>query len=421
VGYAVGIALFAVGILVSLSLHEVGHLGTAKAFGMRASRFFIGYGPTLWSFRRGETEYGLKAVPVGAFVRVDGMTPEDDDTAPAERHRAMWRFPVWKRTVVLGTGPAVHFVLGFAILWGVFAFAPLNDYARTDEATPRVSTVAPCVTLEWTVDPDTGAVRECVPGADPASPAARAGLRPGDVIVAVDGRPVAEWAQLTARLREAGGTTITLTYERAGESRTAQVAVPLAERVRAGVPRDTPLTEISQADLERVGVLGITQEIPRTTYGPVRAVGMAADQTGSILTGTVQALGRLPERVPLLVEAVFGGERDPQTPVSLVGASRLGGELWDRGELPGFLVLLAAFNFFTGVFNLLPVLPLDGGQLTIAWFGRARGWLYARLGRPDPGPVSYDRLMPLTSVVVLVMAGFFLLTVAADIVNPIRL
>jgi membrane-associated protease RseP (regulator of RpoE activity) len=419
--YAVGVALFAIGILISLTLHEIGHLGTAKAFGMKASRFFIGYGPTLWSFRRGETEYGIKAVPVGAFVRIVGMTPEDDDTAPAERHRAMWRYPLWKRTVVIATGPAAHFVLGFAILWGVFAFAPLNDYTRIDEATPRVGTVAPCVALEWAVDPDTGGVRQCEPGHDPASPAALAGLQPGDAIVAVDGEPVTEWAQLTTRLRDAGGTTIALTYERAGEPRTTRVRVPLAERVRAGVPQDTPLTEISQADLERVGVLGITQEVPRTRHGPVAAVGLAADQAGSMFTGTLQALSRLPERVPLLLEAILGGERDPETPVSVVGASRLGGQLWDRGEVTGFLVLLAALNFFIGIFNLLPVLPLDGGHLAIAWFEKARGWLYARLGRPERGPVSYYRLMPLTYVVIAVMAGFFLLTVAADLINPIRL
>jgi membrane-associated protease RseP (regulator of RpoE activity) len=161
--------------------------------------------------------------------------------------------------------------------------------------------------------------------------------------------------------------------------------------------------------------------IPRTTYGPVAGTGLAVDQTGFLFERTVQALARLPERVPQLWEAVFGGYRDPETPVSVVGASRIGGELWDRGDLTNFLFLLAALNFFIGIFNLVPLLPLDGGHIAIAWFERARSWLYARLGRPDPGRVDYYKLMPVTYVVIFIMAGFFLLTVAADIVNPITL
>src|SRR5690606_19390771 len=135
----------------------------------------------------------------------------------------------------------------------------------------------------------------------------------------------------------------------------------------------------------------------------------------------VEAVGRLPERIPDLWHAVLGGERDPETPMSVVGASRIGGELWERGELPTWLVFLAGVNFFVGVFNLVPLLPLDGGHIAIAWFERARSWVYMRLGRPDPGRVDYYKMMPLTYVVILIMAGFFLLTVTADIVNPIRL
>jgi membrane-associated protease RseP (regulator of RpoE activity) len=419
--YVIGVALFALGILISVSLHEAGHLGTAKLFGMKATRYFVGFGPTIWSFRRGETEYGLKGIPLGGFVKIVGMTPQDDDTTPEDEHRAMWRFPVWKRTIVMGAGSATHFVLGFAVLWGVLAFAPLQDFDRLDEAAPQVRRIAECVALEWEVDPDTGRVADCVPGQDPASGAVQAGLQPGDVITAVDGVPVTRWGDLTERIRAAGGTTVSLTYERAGEPITADADLPLAERVRQDVPPDTAVTEITDADLEEVGVLGIEPEVPRTREGPVAAVGLAADRTVFMFQGTMEALGRLPERIPQLWEAVFGGQRDVETPISVVGASRIGGELWQQGELPTFLVLLAALNFFIGIFNLLPLLPLDGGHIAIAWFEKARAWAYARLGRPDPGRVDYYKLMPLTYVVIVIMAGFFLLTVAADIVNPIRL
>jgi len=419
--YLIGVVLFALGILISISLHEAGHLGTAKMFGMKATRYFIGFGPTLWSFRRGETEYGIKGVPLGGFVKIVGMTPQDDDTTPEDDHRAMWRFPVWKRTVVMGAGSAIHFALGFAILWGVFAFAPLPDVENIEQATPQVSTVSECVAVEWELDPATGRERECVPGEDPASPAAEAGLQPGDLITAINGERVTEWGELTSRIRDAGGSTVSLTYDRDGQARTAEVALPDVERIRQDVPEGTAFADITEDDLEQVGVLGITQEVPRVTYGPVEGLGLAADQTVFMFQGTVQALSRLPERVPQLVEAVFGGTRDQETPMSVVGASRIGGELFDRGELPTFLMLLAALNFFVGIFNLLPLLPLDGGHIAIAWFEKARSWLYARLGRPDPGRVDYYKMMPLTYVVIVIMAGFFLLTVAADIVNPIRL
>jgi membrane-associated protease RseP (regulator of RpoE activity) len=419
--YAIGVALFAVGLLVSISLHEAGHLGTAKAFGMKATRYFVGFGPTLWSFRKGETEYGIKGIPLGGFVKIVGMTPQDDDVKPADQHRAMWRFPVWKRSIVMGAGSAVHFVLGFALLWGVFAFAPLNDFDRLPQAAPQVNGVAQCTVLEWEVDEASGMQRQCVPGEDPASAAVEAGLRPGDVITAIDGATVTEWGDLTARIRAAGDRPAELTYLRDGREHTVEVAIPLAERVRQDVPADTPVDQITEEDLEEVGVLGITPVVPRTVHGPVAGVGLAADQTVFMFRGTVEALSRLPQRVPLLWDAVFGGDRHPETPMSVVGASRLGGELWERGELPTWVVFLAAVNFFIGVFNLLPLLPLDGGHLAIAWFEKARSWVYAVFGKPDPGRVDYYKMMPLTYLVIVIMGGFLLLTVTADIVNPIRL
>jgi membrane-associated protease RseP (regulator of RpoE activity) len=419
-GFWIGVALFAFGIFVSISLHEAGHLGTAKLFRMKATRYFIGFGPTLWSFRRGETEYGVKALPLGGFVKILGMTPQDDDLPEGEKQRAMWRFPVWKRTVVMSAGSAVHFVLGFALLWGVFAFAPLNDYERLARSEPRVATVEKCTVVAWELNPSTGTLRECVPGQDPTSAAAQAGLRPGDVVIALDGGPVAGWDDLRERIRDSGGDTVALTYQRDGAVRQAEVALPRVQRLREDVQIESA-SDITDEHLETVGALGITPVVPRTVYGLVDGVGLAADQTAFMFRGTIAALGRLPERIPPLWDAVTGGHRDPETPMSVVGASRIGGELWERGELPTWLVFLAAVNFFVGVFNLLPLLPLDGGHIAIAWFERTRSWAYARLGKPDPGRVDYYKMMPLTYVVILIFAGFFLLTVAADIVNPVQL
>jgi membrane-associated protease RseP (regulator of RpoE activity) len=385
VAYGIGVALFALGILLSLTLHEIGHAAAARAFGMKVTRFFIGFGPTLFSFRRRGVEWGVKAIPAGAFVKIVGMT-RLDEVPPEDEKRAMWRFPVWKRTVVMGAGVAVHFMLGFLILWGLFAFSPLPDEGLLQSQPVRVATVSP------------------------QSAAVSVGLRPGDVIVAIDGRPLRGWDAVTAAVREAGGRTVALTYERSGEQRTASVAMPLVERVKPGT-----------TDVERVGLLGITPQVPTSTAGPVAAVGLAVDQTGALFGATFDALLHLPAKIPALWSTITGDERDPEAPVSMVGASHIGGELAHRGDYQSFLLMLASLNFFIGMFNLLPVLPADGGHIAISWFERARSWIYARLRRPDPGPVDYYRLAPLVLVAIVLFACFTLLSITADLVNPVHL
>src|SRR5262245_22138899 len=417
-----GTALFALAILVSVCLHEAGHMGTAKAFGMKVSRYFVGFGPTLWSFKKGETEYGVKGIPLGGFVKIVGMTPQDDDVDPKDEPRAMWRFPVWKRTIVLSAGSAAHFVLGFVILWALFAFVALPDGSKLQTVNPAIQSVSPCVPLKWEIDPKTQRLRDCSGG--PPSPATQLGLRPGDTITAIDGQQMTSWNGLTERIRASDGKTIQVTYLRDGVTTTRSVAVPQAERVKPSVVAadpEKPASEITHDDLELVGVLGISPVTPTTVAGPIGAFGKAGSATGDMFTRTLTALKTFPEKVPKLWAALTGAPREADTPISVVGASRIGGELVEVGEWPTFFVLLAGLNFFVGVFNLLPILPLDGGHIAIAWFEKARSWLYARLGRPDPGRVDYLKLMPITYAVILIFGGFTLLTVTADIVNPITL
>ncbi|GAA3388557.1 M50 family metallopeptidase [Cryptosporangium minutisporangium] len=369
-----GIVLFVFGIVLSLCLHEAGHLVAARAFGMRVTRFFVGYGRTLWAFRRGEIEYGVKAIPAGAFVSIVGMVRQFDDTD--DEPRAMWRFPAWKRTVVMGAGVAVNVVFGVVLIWGMFAFTPLPDESRLQSEPVRVAAVGE------------------------SSAAARLGLRPGDVITALDGREVRGWDAFTASVRASGGRTLQISYERDGAARTGAVRIPV---------------------VDRAGQLGVSAEVPRTTAGPIRAVGATADQTATMIGGTFTALVHLPERIPAVWRSLTGDERDPESPLSMVGASHVGGQLADRGDWPSFLLMLAGLNFFLAAFNLLPLLPLDGGHITIVWFERTRSWLYGRLRRPDPGSVDYYKLAPLTVAAILLFAAFTLLTVAADLVNPVLL
>jgi membrane-associated protease RseP (regulator of RpoE activity) len=410
--YLLGVVLFALAILISVSLHEAGHMVTAKQFGMKVTRYFVGFGPTLWSFRRGETEYGVKAIPLGGFCKIVGMTPQDDDVDPADEPRAMWRFPVWKRTIVMGAGSVTHFLLAVVALWfaAVFMGLPNPNFPSTEEqfrAEPAVVSLAPCVVVE-------NAARQCQPG-DPASPAAQAQLRNGDRITAVNGTPVNTWGDMLNVVRATPPGPATISYVRDGAPATAKVDLAAVQRA--------PLGNATGA-VSAVSAMGVglnVQKPTMVTYGPIDAFGATARYTGDMAIGTVHAMQRIPEKVPALWSAITGEKRDIDTPISVVGASRLGGEAVQNDAWQIFVLLFISLNFFVGVFNLLPLLPLDGGHMAIAWFERARSWIYARIGRPDPGRVDYMKLMPLTYAVILIGGAFTLLTVTADVVNPITL
>ncbi|TNH25099.1 site-2 protease family protein [Micromonospora orduensis] len=408
-----GVALFALAILVSVSLHEAGHMVTAKAFGMKVTRYFVGFGPTLWSFKRGETEYGIKGIPLGGFCKIVGMTAQDDDVDPADEPRAMWRYPVWKRTIVMSAGSITHFALALIAIWiaAVTLGLPNQNFPTTDaqiRQEPAVIALSDCVI------PDS-APRACAPG-DAASPAAQAQLRDGDRITSVNGTPINNYGELLVALRGLKpGDTAKLDYVRDGQP--GKTSTVLAQTQRP--PLDDPKGAVAPVAALGVGLVPTTPT--RLTYGPGEAFGATADFTRELAVGTVQALQRLPQKVPALWTAITGGERDVDTPISVVGASRLGGEAFANKAWLLFVTLFISLNFFIGVFNLLPLLPLDGGHIAIAWFERARSWLYAKIGRADPGRVDYLKLMPFTYVVILIGGVFTLLTITADVVNPITL
>ncbi|MEN3305226.1 MAG: hypothetical protein V7603_1428 [Micromonosporaceae bacterium] len=408
--YLIGVVLFALGIFISVCLHEAGHMLTAKAFGMKVTRYFAGFGPTLWSFRRGETEYGLKGIPLGGFVKIVGMTPQDDDVAPEDEPRAMWRYPVWKRTIVMSAGSITHFILGFVVLWILVCFVGVPNPALADDTRiPAYVKVQSCAPL--------GADQvDCV-ASDPVSPAKVAGLRDGDKITALNGRTISNYADLVKAIRSVQPGPVQVTYERDGKQATVTVNPVSAQR--------HPL-QGDQTKLVTVPVLGVSGSLPpgvplTVTYGPVAAIGQAGHFAAQTFGQMGGALKNLPAKIPSVWASLSGKPRDPNGPISVVGASRLGGESVQIGSWALFLSILISLNFFIGVFNLLPLLPLDGGHIAIAWFERARSWLWAKLGRRDPGRVNYLRLMPVTYVVILVFGAFSLLTIAADIINPVTL
>lgn len=402
--WILGIVLFALAICVSVALHEAGHMLTAKAFGMKVRRYFVGFGPKIWSFRRGETEYGLKAIPLGGFCDIAGMTALDE-VRPDEASRAMWRYPVWKRMVVLGAGSVTHFVLGFLILYLMTATMGLPDQR------PAVGGVAECVADQ---DPKTGEPLPCT-ASSPAAPAKQAGLQKGDVVLAVAGVPTPTWDEVLKQVRGRSGPT-EFRVERDGRTQTMTVNVTTAQRL----PVDAKPGENNR--LVPAGVVGIGQgQAPNVQYSVLGAVPASFEFTGQMFVQVWNGLLKFPEKIPKVIEAIGGGERDADTPVSVVGASIIGGDAVERGLWELFLFVLISLNFFVGVFNLLPLLPLDGGHMAITLYEKVRDWVRSLRGKPAGGPVDYTKLTAVTMVVVFLGGAVVLLTVTADLVNPIRL
>ncbi|WP_030158233.1 RIP metalloprotease [Glycomyces sp. NRRL B-16210] len=417
--YTTGIVLFALAILISVSLHEFGHMLTAKAFGMKVTRYFVGFGPTLWSFRRGETEYGVKGIPLGGFVKITGMTPleeEEEEVTEADKKRVFWRKPLWQRTVVLAAGSVTHFLLGFVALWILVSFVgvgvnPAYAEAAAEAEQRSAVTVAECVSA---TDADAPA-GDC-PEGQIEGPAHAAGIEDGDEVTAIDGTAISDWDSLVATVSAlTPGEPVTVTVDRAGTESTVEVT-PYAA-----------VAETEDGGTETVARFGVyvymDESIPygAAGTGPVSGVGETVTYTGDMFRETFIALGKLPSKIPPLWDAIMGGERGEDTPVSVVGASRLGGEMVQYEQWAMFFMLLVVLNYFIGIFNLLPLLPMDGGHIAIAWYERLRSWIASRRGRPDPGRVDYLKLMPLTYAVIVLLGGFMLLTITADIVNPITI
>lgn len=394
--FVLGVVLFALGIGISIALHEAGHMYSAKVFGMKVRRYFVGFGPTLFSFRRGETEYGLKAIPGGGFCDIAGMTALEELPDPRDRRRAFFRYPTWKRVVVLSAGSMTHFVVGILL---IYVMAVSTGLPNMNPRPAVVGAVSPCIS--------TNAGGSCAPGSP--APARSAGLRAGDRVLAVAGTPVQDFSGLVLATQSRSGPT-EFQVERDGQRRSVVVDVVRVPASALGGQGDAP-----------VGAIGIqSQATPRTLqYGPVDAVGQTFMFTGTMFANTWEGLKQFPEKIPLLLNRI-GGEDRTDTPISVVGASVLGGDAVDIGALWFFLYLLAALNLFVGVFNLLPLLPLDGGHIAVNVYERLRNGVLRARGRPDGPPVDYTRLLPLTYAVMVVFIGVSALTITADIVNPIR-
>ena len=393
---ALGWLIFLVALLVSVMLHESGHFVMAKRFGMKATRYFIGFGPTIWSTWRGETEYGIKALPVGGFVKIEGMTSLDE-VDPEDEPRSFRRAPAWQRLIVLAAGSFMHFLIAAVLIFGLALGIGIENGNTT-----QLGTVATCVpTSEQALASDAA----CTSG-EAKSPAVIAGLKVGDKVTSFNGTPVSTWTALSnAILKVKPGTPVSLTVNRDG--RTVTLHTRLAQVPGHG------------------SYFGIAPATVFDKQNPIDAVKYVGTGFSQVVTGSVSAIAHLPAAIPQLFNKDRGSTAAGNVS-SVVGAARETGQAvaanvgWEY-KVEFVLLLIASLNIFVGLFNLLPLLPLDGGHIAVVIWERIRAWFYRLRGLRDPGLVDYRKLVPLSFSVFLVLVFFGMLLILADIVNPVNI
>ena len=433
--YAVGVALFIVGIILSVALHEMGHMVPAKRFGVRVSQFMVGFGPTLWSRTVGDTEYGFKAFLLGGYVRITGMLPHRDevkpvrgtgwaarliedaretsmeDVAPGEEQRAFYRLSWWKKVIVMAGGPVMNLIIA------IVAFTVVASGIGLQANSTTVSAVVECLV-------PANEDRDCEPGDAPTT-AAVVGIEPGDVLVSINGEPIAfhEFESIRDVIGDLPGQTVPIVVERDGETLTLSGEIQsLLQPARDEYGR-VVVDDNDEVVYEERGFLGVSPTLIRHR----EPIWGGAAITGEYLLLTGEAVVGLPRGVWHALQASFGGvDRDPEGVVSIVGAARLSGDVTDSSlglgdKIALFLMLLGGVNLALFVFNMIPVLPLDGGHIAGALWQAVKNGVARIRNMPKPAPVDMARAMPFAYVMFGVLLVVGLVLMWADIVAPIEI
>lgn len=442
--YTLGVVIFATAILASIGLHELGHMIPAKKFGGKVTQYFVGFGPTVWSKQVGETEYGIKAVPLGGYVKIVGMLPPGADqlaevevdaagnqvlkvrksntgmftqlisdaraaewehVQPEDGDRLFYKFPSWKKIVVMAGGPTVNILIAFGIFAAVFA-----TYGNAGDPTIE-TTVAE---VQGCILPPEEDGRVCTDEelAEKPTPAYAAGIQPGDRMVSFNGTEITSWGQMQDLVRANGDDRASVVVERDGELVTIETSTVV------------DLRDIGNDEKKEVGFLGVSPTSYPTTGGVFYTLG----QMGHMTVDVVESLATLPAKVWDVAQAIVGvEERDPMGPVSVVGGGRLAGEVASHDEisvndkLVSLLMLIAGFNFFIGMFNFVPLLPLDGGHIASALWEAVRRGVARLRRRPDPGYVDAAKLLPVAYVVAGALLVMGVVLIVGDLVVPVHL
>ncbi len=373
-----GIVAFILALLISVMFHELGHFLTARKFGMWVSEFFVGFGRRIWSITRGETEYGIKAIPAGGYCRIEGMTPSDE-MPQGEEGRAFITASSWKKLIVLGAGSTAHFILGFLLIFTIFFGVGYTTI------TPTISQISK------------------------SSVAESSGFKPGDEIISINGVKVTQWQNDAKKIGESKGAVMHFVVKRGG----SEIAIDASPAYNEDAKRY---------------MLGITTALGTERDGFIKSITESSRATWMLTKESAKSLVLIPAKVPQLIrETFFHEKRDPNGLVGVVGAARASGQavgsdkLNNNERLGTFILLVASLNIFVGLFNLLPILPLDGGHMAVAIADELRA-LFARLRRrPRPAPIDVNVLTPITGVVVILLGILTILLVLADIINPVSL
>ena len=436
VPHIIGVLVLLLGVIVSVGLHELGHMIPAKKFGVRVSQYFVGFGPTLWSRTKGETEYGIKAIPLGGFVRLVGMMPpapagtrrgtgfwselvadaRDASVAevrPGEEHRAFYNLSTPKKLIVMFGGPFVNLVIA-TVLIGII----LVGYGTAVTST-TVAQLSECVPASVT---STASGADCE--GQPAAPAVAAGLEPGDEIVAFGGAEVHSWQQLVGLINDSAGQTSQVAVLRDGERVTLEVTPARTDRPVVDEQGAAVIGGDGEPVVQPGGFVGFSPlqvREPQPLSSVLPAVG---EQTWQTLT----MVATLPVRVADAATQAFTAEERAQDSVqSVVGVARISGEIWALDEaildrVMFFLSLLASLNIALFAFNMIPLLPLDGGHLVNALYeGGKRTLARVRGAAVLPGPADVARMTPVAYVVFLILLGVGGVLIVADLVDPVRI
>jgi len=392
---ALGVLAFVVALLLSVMLHEFGHFIFAKKFGMKVTEFFLGFGYKIWSFTKGETEFGIKAIPAGGYCRIIGMSIHEE-MSEEEAPRAFVKASTPRRLIVLAAGSISHFILGFVLLFVIFFGIGVST------SLPIIDQVLPCI--------NTSATSNACPAGSTPSPAKSAGLMPGDHIISVNGAKVTEWSKDVQVIRNSAGKTVHLVIDRAGQR----------------ISLDVNPAQVT-IEGKSFGMLGIISKIGLQREGIITSIHDTWSLGSNFFSTSIKSLISLPGKVPALFRQTFlGAKRDANGLVGVVGVAQASAAtasdhaLSFGDKLETFLLIIASLNIFIGIFNLLPLLPLDGGHMAVAVIDGYRRWRARRRALPEPAPIDLEKLMPITAVVFIFLVALSLMLLAADIFNPVH-
>ena len=434
--YVLGVVIFVVGLAISIGLHEIGHLVPAKIFGVRVAQYMIGFGPTLFSKKVGETEYGVKAIPLGGYISMAGMFPPGDEPVESpnkvrrlfgklvqdarqasdesmvdlDSSRAFYHLPVWKRIIIMVGGPFMNLVLAFVL------FAILIVGIGQPAASTTIGSVTQCVTAE-------GVPANCSDNTV-EGPGVTGGLLAGDTIVSINGEKVSTWNDGTDTIRASAGKPLTIVVDRDGVNKTLTITPVLATRSQVDADGNPVLDASGNPINQEVGFIGIAPTYKMTPQ-PITEVFPVMGQN---ISGVTNMILHLPQRMVDVSNAAFGeGKRDANGPIGIVGVGRVAGEVASTNQVDAvskgatLIGILASLNIALFVFNMVPLLPLDGGHIAGALYEAARRQVAKWRKRPDPGPFDTAKLMPLTLLVIVLLGSMSALLLYADIFKPVSI